>query len=193
MTSKCKKANKQTKKNSPVKYEAEMLHVTEMVRKSKQVAGIHSHQKGTSQIFWGNDRAEREAKTETLMPINEMALIPSLTPSNVIPRYVTSKENRVWNRENEGNSWLMVHRPEIARISLTNGKLLKGFMILSIWGEVQWLWLLSCFLQGKGSWRQESLGPVPFTSPINQEAMSSFCLLLVQASNVGLAQERTGK
>ena len=90
MTSKCKK-------NSPIKYGAEILHLTEAVRKPKQVVVIHSHghQKGTPQIFRGNDRAGREAKKETLMPINEMALIPSLTPPNVIPRYSTSKENRV--------------------------------------------------------------------------------------------------
>ena len=84
-------------KNSPIKYGAEMLHLTEAVQKPKQVAVIHSHghQKGTPQIFRGNNRADREAKTETLMPINEMALLASLTPSNVIPRYSTSKENRV--------------------------------------------------------------------------------------------------
>ena len=40
---------------------------------------------------------------------------------------------------------------------------------------------------------KELLKPVPFEPPIIQEAMSSFRLLLVQSSNVGLTQERTGK
>ena len=63
--------------------------------KPQKVAVIHcrGHQKGTPQISQGNNRADREAKKAALMPITEMALIPSLTPSSIIPRYSTFKEN----------------------------------------------------------------------------------------------------
>ena len=82
-----------------------------------------------------------------------------------------------------------------SHLSLTNGKLLKGYMILSIWGETQCLQLFSDFLQGKGSWRQlkELLEPVRFVSYIIQGATSSLPLSLAQSSDVKLTQERTGK
>ena len=72
--------------NSPIKYGAEILHLIELAQKPKQVAVIHcrGHQKGISQITRGKNRADQKAKTAALMPINEMALIPSLTPSNVL-------------------------------------------------------------------------------------------------------------
>lgn len=54
--------------------------------------------------------------------------------------------------------------------------------------------IVSLLFTGKGLLEtKESLEPVPFMSPITQEATSSFHLLLVQSSNVGLTQERTGK
>ena len=51
-------------RNSPVKYEAEILHLIEVVQKPKQVAVIHchEHQKGNSQISLGNNRADQKAK-----------------------------------------------------------------------------------------------------------------------------------
>ena len=54
--------------------------------------------------------------------------------------------------------------------------------------------VVSLLFTGKGLLEtKESLEPVPFMSPTIQEAVSSFRLLLVQSSNVGLPQERTGK
>lgn len=51
-------------RNPPVKNEAEILHLIEVVQKPNQVAVIHclEHQKGNSQISRGNDRADQEAK-----------------------------------------------------------------------------------------------------------------------------------
>lgn len=78
---------------------------------------------------------------------------------------------------------------------LTNGKSLKGYMILSIWGEMHYLQLTFHFLQEKCFWIQTrgSLETVPSVPPIIHEATSSLSLLLAQSSNVGLTQERTGK
>ena len=91
----CKERGLLNARNFPIKYRAEILYLIEVVQKPKQITVIHchGHQKGTSQISQGNNRADWETKKAVLMPITEMALIPSLTPSNVIPRYSTSKEN----------------------------------------------------------------------------------------------------
>ena len=70
----------------PIKYGAGISHLIEVVQKPKQAAVVHcrGHQKGTPQISQGNDRAYQEAKKAALVPTTEMALIPSLTPSNVL-------------------------------------------------------------------------------------------------------------
>ena len=75
------------------------LHFIKAAQKPKQVTAIHclGHQMGNSQNLQGNYRANQEAMKAALMPINEMALIPHLTPSNIIPRYLTSEGN--WARD----------------------------------------------------------------------------------------------
>ena len=73
-----------------------------MVQKPKQAAVIHScrYQKGPSQISQGNDGADQKAKEEAQIPITKKALIPSLTPFNVIPRHWTLRE--IWARDRGG-------------------------------------------------------------------------------------------
>ena len=146
-----------------------------MAQKPKQAAVIHSgrYQKGTSQISQGNDGVDQKAKEAAQIPITEKALIPSLTLFNIIPRHWTLGE--IWAQDRRGtlrNRWLVAYRSEVAHISLwPMKKVLKGYMIVSIWGEMQCLWLSSdffFFLQGKGSqrWLKELLEPVPSVPPI---------------------------
>lgn len=143
-------------RNSPIKYGAKILHLIETVQKPKQAAVIHSYryQKGTSQISQGNSGADQKAKEAAQIPKTKKALIPPLIPFNVIPRHWTLAEIWAWDRGGTwGNRWLVAYRSEVAHISLwPMKKLLKGYMILSIWGEMQCLWLFSdffFFLTGK--------------------------------------------
>ena len=120
-----------------------------MAQKPKQAAVIHSgrYQKGTSQISQGNDGVDQKAKEAAQIPITEKALIPSLTLFNIIPRHWTLGE--IWAQDRRGtlrNRWLVAYKSEVAHISLwPMKKLLKGYMIVSIWGEMQCLWLSSDF------------------------------------------------
>ena len=77
---------KKKKNNSPTKCGTEILHLIEVFLKPKQVAVIHcyGHQKGIAQVIQRDNKADQEAKKAAQMPRNEMALIPSLTPSNLI-------------------------------------------------------------------------------------------------------------
>ena len=72
--------------NSPVKRGTEILHLIEVFLKPKQAAVIHcrGHQKGISQVIQRDNRADQEARKAAQTPRNEMALIASLTPSNLI-------------------------------------------------------------------------------------------------------------
>ena len=95
-----------------------------------------------------------------------VALIPSLTPFNIIhgtwlPKSAGHKTERALR---EDGWW---HIDQKLLILLTNGKL------------------------SKGSWRQ-LLKPVPFTPPIIQ-AMSSLPILLTKSSNMGLTQEQKNR
>ena len=81
-----KKKTKTKKNNTPTKCGTEILHLIEVFLKPKQVAVIHcyGHQKGIAQVIQRDNKADQEAKKAAQMPRNEMALIPSLTPSNLI-------------------------------------------------------------------------------------------------------------
>ena len=77
------KKNQQT---SPIKCGTEIVHLIEVFLKPKEVAVIHchGHQKGISQVIQRDDRADQKAKKAAQMARNEMALIPSLTPTNLL-------------------------------------------------------------------------------------------------------------
>ena len=62
-----------------------------------------------------------------LMPRKEMALIPSLTPSNVIPSYSTSKETRARDkgRTKGTDGWWHTHQKLLVPLS-EQWKIIKG-------------------------------------------------------------------
>lgn len=125
-----------------------------------------------------------------------VALIPSLPlltlyPCTQLPMKTGHKTEKELREQMAGGTQIR----NCSSTFLTNGKLLKGYMILSIMGEMQCMWLFSNDLQGSGSWRQckDTLNARPFAAPVVQEAMSNIPLLLAQSNYTELTQERTGK
>ena len=107
----------------------EILHLTERIQKLKQVLVIHCHrhQRGNSPSSQGNCRADGEAKEAALMPTAKVALVPSLTPSNIILRYLTSKENwEIGRGATEGmDGWWHIDQKLLINLS-DQWKIIKG-------------------------------------------------------------------
>ena len=100
---------------------------------------------------------------------NRVALIPSLPlltlyPCTQLPMKTGHKTERELREQMAGGTQIR----NCSSIFLTNGIVLMGYMILSIMGEMQCMWLFSNDLQGSGSWGQfkDTLNAAPFAATL---------------------------